>query len=432
MAPFAFSRWVMPELHVHTLLSNQTHSIMRLLKTFLCLTLLTALNTKGLGEESPQSEVSVSEWVTSISRLGESETFIASTGNGLLMQPASVDSFSVEAPTTRERLYSHPAAVWAVTTTTDGKLIASVDYRGNLGVFDVTNAKLTLHENALERWCQSLITSPEGESVIAGNEAGKIIVWNLTEAKATKTIELDGHAVTGLAVSPDRQTLAASDGSGHVHLLKWPTLEKTGKVKVSETPAWCLSFLPDGNQIVVGCGDNHVYRIDNRVDAKPEVIATGKDWITNLSVSNSGHIAAAEVSGSVHIISHASSGVRSPKTFNAESGVWALNWNKDQELFVGTRKNGIARIGRSWDWVPEPSTEESSTESTEEATDPNETTTTEEVNKDQASKPKSEEKEPEKENGEPEEKNEAPKLDKPETPKEKPENAASDKPTEKE
>ena len=101
----------MPELHVHTLLSNQTHSIMRLLKTFLCLTLLTALNTKGLGEESPQSEVSVSEWVTSISRLGESETFIASTGNGLLMQPASVDSFSVEAPTTRERLYSHPAAV---------------------------------------------------------------------------------------------------------------------------------------------------------------------------------------------------------------------------------------------------------------------------------------------------------------------------------
>ena len=124
--------------------------------------------------------------------------------------------------------------------------------------------------------------------------------------------------------------------------------------------------------------------------------------------------------------------MRSPKTFNAESGVWALNWNKDQELFVGTRKNGIARIGRSWDWVPEPSTEESSTESTEEATDPNETTTTEEVNKDQASKPKSEEKEPEKENGEPEEKNEAPKLDKPETPKEKPENAASDKPTEKE
>ena len=110
----------------------------------------------------------------------------------------------------------------------DGSLIASVDYRGNLGTYSVANCKATVQEG-FERWCQGLIMDPSGKSVVAGNEAGKIMVWNWEEAKIASSTELDGHAVTGLAISPDQQQLAASDGSGHVHLLKWPGLNRLAR-----------------------------------------------------------------------------------------------------------------------------------------------------------------------------------------------------------
>lgn len=64
---------------------------------------------------------------------------------------------------------------------------------------------------------------------------------------------------------------------------------------------------------------------------------------------------------------------------DASSGVWALCWNADSQLYAGTRKDGIVVAGRTWKWAPpeppaaepepaeEPPTETAAEEEAEEA-----------------------------------------------------------------
>jgi WD40 repeat protein len=302
-------------------------------------------------DEQPSDEKSV--WVTSIARIGDSDQFAAATANGLLLREADVTTFNSSDPTTLTTIYAHPAAVWCVVATSDGNTIASVDYRGNLITYDVKTQQPTTHEKALERWCQAMIVAPDNANLIAGNEAGKIMVWDLAAAKPGKTVELDGHAVTGLAISPDGSQLAASDGGGHVHLFSWPGLEPAGKIEVSEETAWCVAFVDGGKKLLVGSSDRQLYRVDAKADTKAESVAKGSDWITQIAVSPGGHVAAAEVGGRVHFPS-----LGGTDSMDAESGIWSLCWNGEDQLLAGTRKNGIVLAGRSWKWTeakqPEP------------------------------------------------------------------------------
>jgi WD40 repeat protein len=320
---------------------------------FCSLTIFAQTNLAPTGhlsaEEAASPTDSKTTWVTSIATLGANK-FVAATANGLLLREATVFSFEASNPGQLTPLYKHPAAVWCVDSTSDGGKVASVDYRGNLMIYDSVTGETQAHEKAFERWCQSMMIAPSGTSIVAGNEAGKVMTWDLFAGKVIKTAELGGHAVTGLAISPDQSTLAATDGSGHVHLLKWPTLEPAGKIKISDQTAWCVAFVDEGKSLLVGSSDRNLYKCDAVDGATPQSVAKGTDWITQLAISPSGQVAAAEVGGRLHF-----PGTGGIDSMDASSGVWALCWNADSQLYAGTRKDGIVVAGRSWKWAaPEP------------------------------------------------------------------------------
>lgn len=319
----------------------------RLLVFCACFLVLPVLGHHVIADEGSGAEKETNPtWVTSIVQLGSSDQFIAATANGLLLREASVCSFNASTPNRLETLYTHPAAVWRVDATSDGGKLASVDYRGNLAVFDMASSKPTIHEKAFERWCQAMMVTPDDKAVLAGNEAGKIMIWDLAANKVTKSVELDGHAVTGLAISPDGSQLAASDGAGHVHLMAWPSLEPAGKIEVSKETAWCVAYVDQGKNLMVGSSDRNLYRCEAKPDAKTQSMVKGSDWITQLAVSAAGQIAAAEVGGRLHFPSTGGA-----DSMTADSGVWSLCWNGEGQLLAGTRKDGIVMAGRSWKWT---------------------------------------------------------------------------------
>ncbi|MCC9601759.1 hypothetical protein LOC67_14460 [Stieleria sp. JC731] len=280
-------------------------------------------------------------WVTSIDHL-DGDRFVAGTASGLLLQPANVVSFDSDHPDQLTNLYEHPAAVWTVATSSDGKTIASVDYKGNLVVYDVDSATPTTHPNAFERWCQKIIVSADGKSVIAGNEAGKVFVWDLSESKVSKSLELGKASITCIALAPNGQGVAASDGEGKVHLISWPAFEVIGAISVSNETAWCIAY-ENESTLLVGSGDRNLYRVEATPDSKPVSLAVGTDWITRLAVSPSGSIAASEVSGKIHLVSGGEA-----TTLEAYSGVWSLDFSNPGRLFVGTRKDGINVAKQTW------------------------------------------------------------------------------------
>jgi hypothetical protein len=136
-----------------------------------------------------------------------------------------------------------------------------------------------------------------------------------------------------------------------------------GKIDVCEEPTWCVAYSDQGKELLVGSRDRNLYRCEAKPDAKAEVVAKGTDWITQLAVSPSGKVAAAEVGGRLHFPTTGGT-----DSMDAKSGVWALCWNGDGQLFAGTRKDGIVIAGRSWTWTePKPAAAEPPAEaSTEE------------------------------------------------------------------
>ncbi len=301
-------------------------------------------------DDSKVDAESASIWVTGITPIGSSGQFVAATANGLLLRESTVMSFDASNPLKLTELYKHPAAAWCVDSTSDGKTVASVDYRGNLVTYDVASKEPATHESVFERWCQAMVFSPDDKFVVAGNEAGKLMVWDVANAKVSESAEVDAHAITGLAFSNDGKRLAASDGGGHIHLLRWPSLDAIGKVEVGEETVWCVAFTQDDKQLYCGSSDRNLYRCEAKPDAKPISVAKGKDWITRIAISGSGQVAASEVGGRLHFPSTGSS-----DSMEAKSGVWALCWNGDGQLFAGTRKHGLVTAGQSWKWTePKP------------------------------------------------------------------------------
>jgi len=322
-------------------------------------------------------------WITSLSQLGESSSCVASTGDGLLLREATVYKFEAANPNELTPIYSHPAAVWQVVSSRDASKIASVDYRGNLGIYNTGNqpiaskgsawqagpdAKLKIHEKAFERWCQALAITPDDKFLIAGNEAGKLFVWDIAAGKVSKTAELDGHAVTGLAISPESSQIAVSDGAGHVHLFSWPSLEPQGKIKISDETVWCVAYATPGT-LLAGSSDRNLYQAEAKADSKAASVGKGSDWITQIAISPSGRVAVAEVGGKVHFPQATPDAGNTTATkytlgndsMKATSGVWAVQWNAaaqgDEQVLVGTRKDGVLVAGRSWKWT-EPAKEE--------------------------------------------------------------------------
>ncbi|MGB7342591.1 MAG: hypothetical protein WBD20_00110 [Pirellulaceae bacterium] len=326
---------------------------MYLLRSIVCVATLSLLTSQLRADDSAKAVDAPSVWVTSVAKIGNTDQFVAATANGLLLRESTVTTFDVSDPATLTTIYTHPAAAWCVDTSSDGKTIASVDYRGNLVVYDVAAKKPTTHEKAFERWCQAMLITPDDKHIVAGNEAGKLMQWDIQAGKVTKSVELDAHAITGLAIAPDGSHLAASDGAGHVHLLKWPSLEEAGKIEVSQETVWCVAFTQDNQHLICGSSDRNLYRCEAKPDAKAESIAKGKDWITRIAISDSGNVAASEVSGRLHFPS-----VGGTDSMEAKSGVWALCWNGDSQLIAGTRKNGLVTAGQSWKWTEAPKPKE--------------------------------------------------------------------------
>ncbi|MEO1527848.1 MAG: hypothetical protein AAFX06_20650 [Planctomycetota bacterium] len=305
--------------------------------------------------EEKKSVDSESLWITSIAPVGDS--FAVGTATGLLLRPGAVSRVSPDNVNELEELYEHPAAVWTIASTKDGKTIASSDYLGNLVVYDVASKEAKTHDAAFERWCQSLVIAPDDKSVVAGNESGKVFSWNLAEGKVEKSVELGGASITCLAFSPDGTQVAASDGAGKVHLLKWPELESVGAVTISEETAWCVAYASDSKSLYVGSSDRNLYRAEAKPDAKAESIATGSDWITRIAVSQSGEIAASEIGGRIHFASGGS-----VTTLGAESGVWSLCFAGPGKLLVGTRKDGVLTAGQTWTLIKASPKEETTPE----------------------------------------------------------------------
>ena len=196
----------------------------------------------GTGDSGVASDV----WISSLASLGDGN-FIAGGAGGLLLTPADVMTFSASDPSKLAQRYKHESSVWAVAATADGGIAASVDYLGNLAVFDRAAGTAKIFKRAGRRWSRALAIDDATKTLIIGNEVGEIIRWSIADERVVGTDELVGAAITTIRrLSVDGEPVwIVGDSTGGIHAVddQW-TVQSS--VVIEPGPAMAIAGHGDG------------------------------------------------------------------------------------------------------------------------------------------------------------------------------------------
>ncbi|MGH3238925.1 MAG: WD40 repeat domain-containing protein, partial [Spirillospora sp.] len=109
----------------------------------------------------------------------------------------------------------------------DGKRLAVLNSRGQLGIWDVANARIARLPIAQPPPSRAVAFSPGGRFLALGGDDRTITLWDLKNNALWGTLTGHSEAVTSLAFSPDGRTLA-SGGADH-SIITWPLDITTAK-----------------------------------------------------------------------------------------------------------------------------------------------------------------------------------------------------------
>jgi Tol biopolymer transport system component len=150
-------------------------------------------------------------------------------------------------------------SVMSVAPTPDGKAVVAPVGNG-LFAFDTKTGRRTMklpgpaQTNAI-----SIAVSPDGKLAAGGFTTKEVILWNLRTGKPLRTLRGHTNGVIALAFSPDGKQLASGGQDNSVLLWDVATgrAERTLADKDADSPVTCVVYTPDGSRLAsVNSGDN--------------------------------------------------------------------------------------------------------------------------------------------------------------------------------
>ncbi len=163
-----------------------------------------------------------------------------------------------------DRVFNVPTAGCgrAVDVSPDGLLLAvqMQDAIGNIAVWDLETAHLTVSISHLPGFVGSAEFSPDGTRLLTAGRDGRARVWDVESGDSVMRLEGHSGAVEGAVWSPDGRWVATGDSGGTVRLWDattgalWLTLEGHTGIVVD------LSFSADGRRLA-STGENGLVRV---------------------------------------------------------------------------------------------------------------------------------------------------------------------------
>jgi WD40 repeat protein len=187
---------------------------------------------------------------------------VAVSPNGRLTAAASDDGliqvFDTATGDLRARLTDHKGAVYALTYSPDGTILASGGVDRHIRLWDVSGLKFQVSGSKSEQRPQAAESTPlpsgaSGERQDLGelNRAGEgqsNLKPETSNLKPTATLTRHSNDIRGLAFSPDGTQLVSSSEDGNAWLWDMKTYEPIRSIRTG--PARAVAIHPDGQQIV--------------------------------------------------------------------------------------------------------------------------------------------------------------------------------------
>jgi WD40 repeat protein len=254
----------------------------------------------------------------------------------------------------RNRLDGHNGAVFSVSLSPDGQLLASGSADGNIKLWDVETGKhlntLTGHIDAVN----VVSFSPDGKLLASASDSDNTVrLWNIAtgmeisffkDYDSTHNTDSDSNGNQGITFSPDGRILAYVTDENNIKLLDVESGEintlSEHKYRVS-----AISFSPDGKKLASASYDRKVKLWDIVTRKAEDTPISHNNWVFSVAFSPDGRMLASGADGgSIQILNILEGKVHPIKGFSGR--VTNLSFSSDGQLLIAS---GFNNAIKSWD-----------------------------------------------------------------------------------
>lgn len=209
-----------------------------------------------------------------------------------------------------------------VAFSTDGKLLATQDDKGDIKLWDCsTGASHATLAAVGHGAAQRVAFSADQKSLAVAHNDGQIVLWDWPNHKAIATLNDGDKLLHGLAFSPDGRLLASAGVAGTVSIWDLATRARLHVLRGHTDAVLSLAFSPDGKTLASAGQDTTVRLWNVQTGESIRIVSGHQAWVTDISFSPDGSmLASAELYPTVRLWDVASGSLR--KEFVAHWGYW--------------------------------------------------------------------------------------------------------------
>jgi WD40 repeat protein len=194
-----------------------------------------------------------------------------------------------------KRLDLREQAGHAVAVSGDGKLLAVAEVGPEdayVRVYDLANDKeLSQLKLGRGRLVSKLLFSHDTKQ-LAGLIGGQIRIWDVAAGKRLRFYEGHDNVVFGLAYSRDDKFLVTAAADGSVRVWDTGSEEEVRKFVSMEVPFTCVEFTPDGRHVIAGGLDRNIHLWEIATEREKVIEGNGGPLLT-VAISPDGALLAA-------------------------------------------------------------------------------------------------------------------------------------------
>jgi WD40 repeat protein len=193
----------------------------------------------------------------------------------------------------------------ALALSADGKLLACGEAGGEehtIRLWDLAaNKELPQMILGRQRIVSKLVFAPDGKQ-LAGISGAQVRLWDVTTGKRTRLYEGHDNQILAVAFSGDGQRLATAAADSTVRVWESGSEEELKKFTINDQQFSAVAFSPDGKSLLAGGSTNAVHVWDLASGQEKQLLEGHKAMVVALAVAGDGAtIASASVAGEIRL-----------------------------------------------------------------------------------------------------------------------------------
>ncbi len=290
-----------------------------------------------------------SNWVWSVAFSPDGHTLASGQGDRLvhLWAMTSGDMTSGDMPSGAPSITLAGAqnAIWSVTFSPNGNLLASGNEDGKVHLWSIDSEKHAYRSfSGHTKSIWSVDFDAKGETIASGSADLSIRLWDVKTGQCQQTLLGHQHWVCSVAFHPQKNILASGSYDRTIKLWNLETSECIETWTGHTSGLWCIAFSPTGDFLASSSIDQTIRLWDVSTGACQQVLKGHENWVMAVAISPDGQWIASGSADHTARIWSAHSGKLIHTLTGHSNSVWSVAFSPDGNLLASGSDDKTIRL----------------------------------------------------------------------------------------